>query len=176
MLGAGLENGFIGTNSFDDLLALIDGERERFLGVDVFPGVGGADVDECVPMIGRAVDDDVDVFAFEDFSEIGSGEWGVAVLGVAFGLAFHVGLLDVAEGDDVGEASSVLEVGSAHAAAADESDAGTVVGGARGSAGWFGGERELTLNVPKGQTGRRRGGAASAQERTAGDMESVWHG
>ena len=51
-------------------LALVDRERERLLAVDVLAGPGGGDVDQRVPVVGRAVDDDVDVVALEQLAEI----------------------------------------------------------------------------------------------------------
>jgi hypothetical protein len=45
------------------MLAFVDGERERFFRVDVLAGFGRADVDQAVPVVGRAVDDGIDVIS-----------------------------------------------------------------------------------------------------------------
>ena len=57
----------------DDLaedLAFVDRQRQRLLGVDVLAGLAGGDVDGRVPMVGRAVDDHVDVVAVEQLAVV----------------------------------------------------------------------------------------------------------
>ena len=46
-------------------LAFVDRQCQRLFGVDVLAGPAGGDVDRRVPMVGRAVDNDVDVLVVE---------------------------------------------------------------------------------------------------------------
>ena len=52
-------------DDFEQLLALVDRKCQRFFAVHIFARAAGVDDHLCVPMIGRADDDDIDVLAFQ---------------------------------------------------------------------------------------------------------------
>jgi hypothetical protein len=65
------------------------------MSIGVLPGFRGAKVDEGVPMIGRSIDDDIDVLTFENFSEVGRSEGGRAILGVFAGERGSLGFFGI---------------------------------------------------------------------------------
>ncbi len=71
MLRANLDNAFRLVDDLGQNFALVDGQRKRLLGVNVFAAAAGRNVDRRVPMVGRPVDDHVDVAAFKHFAIVG---------------------------------------------------------------------------------------------------------
>jgi len=138
----------------DDLAALDDGERERFLDVNVFARAAGVDAHEGVPVVGGGDHDGVDVVAVEDAAVVFIGVGGRAG---GFDGAIAIGRDEVADGGDVliGELFGRPEEGGAAVADADEAEA-DAVGGALdlriGGGGEGGGLGETAAG------GRRHGG------------------
>ncbi len=109
---------------FAQQLALVDGERHRFFGIDVFARLAGGDGDGRVPMVGRGVGHHVDALVVEQFAVIlvdrrFSAE---SLLG-----SFRMFQIDVADGHDVAEAGGLAGNVGALAADADQANVWTVV-------------------------------------------------
>ena len=114
---------------------------DGLLAVDVLAGAHGGDGDGHVPVVGRADDDGVDVFAVEDVAVVEAvGGVGGGELGFGFQAARFV---DVAAGDDFvlfGELQLAQEILAA-SAGADGADTYAVVGAQDSAVGRGGGER-----------------------------------
>jgi hypothetical protein len=164
LLRSSLEDDFVVANRFNHVLALVDRQSERLFTVNVLFGFGGSYVYERMPMVGRAVDDDIDIFAIEDFSEIRFGHGRRAVFGVARGNVLGVPFLHIANGDDVSEAGGSLEISRALAAAANQRDAWTIVCGGRFGIALIGGASQFAFHEPERQTGGGCRGRAVANE------------
>ena len=138
----------------DHLLAFENVVAGWFLDVDVLAGLAGPDGRERVPVIRDGHGDGLHFFVVEDLPHIG----------VAFGLfagglfdsrltAFEGGLVDVAQGDDVGvgEFGVLVHMVAASSAQADDSDIdlivcsdkGLLLAGGNGSGG---GKREKSAS------------------------------
>src|SRR5262249_42303235 len=70
LLAAGLEDALGVAPRRDEALALVDRQRERLLAVDVLARLEGGEVDQRVPVVGGAVDDDMDVLALQQLTEV----------------------------------------------------------------------------------------------------------
>ena len=115
LLAAGLEHPLVLLDRRDDPLPLVDGERQRLLAVDVLARLQRGQVDERVPVVGRAVDDDRDVLlGLQQLAEVGVDLRPAELLRRLRGAAG----VHVADGDDGAEPLRVLGVAAAHAAAA----------------------------------------------------------
>ena len=92
----------------DDLfnqLSFVDGQRERFLAVDVFPSVHRFDRDLRVPVVGRGDHDRVDVFSVENVSIVFIRIRFLALpLRHLFDVCAQHVRIDVGEGCEVGKA------------------------------------------------------------------------
>ena len=170
LLGAGLQDHLVVAHGLDHVAALIDGQGEGLLGVDVLLRAGGGDVDQAVPVVGRAVDDAVDVVALEQFPEIVGGGGGLAIFGEPLDGAVDVAFVHIADRDDIAETLAFLRIAAALTAATDQRDGGSAVRGFDGGGG-LGGERHLPFDEPERKAGCRSGGRTSAKERAAGDLE-----
>ena len=106
--------------SFDHFpkhLPFFDGERQRFFRIEVFARPTGRDVDGRVPVVGRAVDDHLDVLARVEQLAVVLEDGRLAAQGRC-GL-FRVLQIDVADGDDVAEFGGALHVVQPSSADAD---------------------------------------------------------
>ncbi len=173
LLRAGLENDLVVAHGLDDVAALVHGERERFLAIDILPGFGGGDIDERVPVIGRGLNDGVNVLALQQLAEVGEFRGRLAFAGELADGGRGVALIHVAHGHDIREPPGVAGVAPAHAATADQRHAGAIVRAGHGVGGFR--RRQLTLQKPDRQTagGRRESGAS--KKRTARNMERGIH-
>ena len=70
LLAAGLPNNARAFDLADDPASLGDGERQRLLAIDMFPGPRRGDRDVGVPMVGRPDVNRVEVFRGEQFAEV----------------------------------------------------------------------------------------------------------
>jgi len=110
---------------FGDHTSFVDVVCEGFFAVDVFAELDRGHGDDGVLVVGCGDDDGVDVFLFVEHLAV------VAVaLGVGVGVvdACGVGVVDVAEGDDV-FAGALADIACASAADADAGDVEFFVGG-----------------------------------------------
>ena len=123
LLAAGLEHAPGLLHRGHQPLALVDRQRERLLAVHVLAGLQrGRLTSVCqwsgVPLMTTST-------SLRSISLRKSARPAPVVLLAARGVA----LVHVAKGDDAAEPAGVLGVAPAHAAAADQADAGLVVGG-----------------------------------------------
>ena len=83
--------------AFDDVVA------RRFLGVNILACLAREDRDQRVPVVRRGVDNDVDLFVVEQAAEVlfGTGSLAAVFLDNSHGLG-EIGVVDVADGDDLG--------------------------------------------------------------------------
>jgi len=127
-------------------------------------------------MVGRAVDDDIDIFSLQDLSKIAEGGGRLAILGVTAGHGVQRILLHVTKSDDIAKPGGSAKIPTSLAATADQRQARAVVG--RGC--WCGillcRPREFALHKPQRQSGSGGGEAASLDEGTTGNLECVEHG
>ncbi len=101
LLGADLDDpaGLLG--DLAELLALVDGQRQRLLAVDVLARPHGVDADLGVPVVGRADDDGVDILAIEELAVV-LVDVGLPLADATVGLGLlGVALVDVADGQEV---------------------------------------------------------------------------
>src|SRR5258707_12961366 len=70
LLGANLDNAFVFLGRVDHRSALDDVVRQPLFAIDVLAISAGADQHVSVPVIGRADDDGIKVFALDDFAKI----------------------------------------------------------------------------------------------------------
>ena len=124
LLRADLKHAVGLARTLTDLLAFVDGERERLFAIDVFAGTHGVDGDLGVPVIGRDDGDHVDVVAIEQlaivFVDVG--------LAAGFFLAgFGVLGVNVAHGHDVAVRQNALIESLPTVAGADAADPKAVV-------------------------------------------------
>ena len=101
MLRAGLQDDSVVAHRLDHVLAFVDREGERLFAVNILLRFGRADIDQRMPMIGRGIDDDVDIVALENLSAIARGERRGAVLGITPGETGGLIFLHIAERNDV---------------------------------------------------------------------------
>jgi hypothetical protein len=151
--------------------AFVDREGERLFAVDVFARLHGAEVDQCVPMVGRGVDDHVHVVALQHAAKITVDLRRSLALDReprrSLGRMLRV---DVADGHDIAVIRRVGRDAPALPAATDEGDAGPVVGPEPTWARRFR-RHELPLDRPQRQPGRRGDNAAPFKKGSAGNME-----
>jgi hypothetical protein len=127
LLAADLEHAFRAADLLHQPFALLDGQRQWLLTVDVLAGAGGRHIHQGVPVVGRPVDDDVDVVALEQFAEV-----AVLVLGFELGLGlFRLLVIDVRHRDDRAEILRPIAVAASLPAAPDQANARPVVGSQR---------------------------------------------
>ena len=127
-----------------------------------------------MPVIGRRLNDHVDVLALEDAAEVGELFRRLAGGAERFRRAGRVRLVGVADRDDVAEPCGIFCVADAHSAATDEGYAGSVIGRRRRRRLGRGGQ--LAFDEPHRQARRGSDGGAIPEERPAGDIESLGHG
>ena len=70
LLRSSLENALCLLRRGNQAFAFVDGQGERLFAVDILARLERGQVDERVPVIGRAIDDGVNIFAFEELPEI----------------------------------------------------------------------------------------------------------
>ncbi len=138
------------------MFALINRERQRLLAIDVFARLYRTQVDQRVPMIGRAVDDDVDVVALHQFSKVAVDRRLRAVASESLGRLFRLIRIHVAHRDNVAEAPGISRIAAPLAPATHQRKAGAVVRAGPLRRGR--GQGQFALDEPGGQTGcgRRR--------------------
>ena len=169
LLGAGLENDFVLANGADDMMPLVDGQGQRLFTIDILARVGGGDIDQRMPVIGRAIDDDVDVASLHDLSHIVIFVRSFAVGGELLGGGGGVGVINVAHGENLGAfLAGVIGVAPPLAAATDEGDGNAVIGS---DVGCRGGPGKVALDEPGGQAGGGGGQRATFEEGTARNEE-----
>jgi len=121
LLASGLDDAFVFTCGVDEDSAFADGEGQWFFAVDVFARLAGVDAVECVPVIRGCDDDGIDVGVLEHFSVVGVFFPGFVAAelfpDLAGGDFVESGLVDVADGDDLGA------FGESHDLAGTSSDA-----------------------------------------------------
>ncbi len=95
--------------------------------VDVFAGLHGIDRNLFMPVVGRADDDGVDVFAFQDFAVVAGGE---EVCAPEFLAVLEPAVVTVRNRDqfDAGNVHGIFGVALALAAGSDEGDLDVIVG------------------------------------------------
>ncbi len=91
LLGARLQHLSCFSLYLDQSFALVNGQGQRFLAIDVFPCLHGADGHQGVPVVDRTANHRVNIFAFQQFAKISEA---VRVGKVLFGggklVAVHV--------------------------------------------------------------------------------------
>src|ERR1700722_3084212 len=127
LLRAGLENDFIIADGFDDVMAFVNGQRQRFFAMDIFFGPRGGDVDERVPVIRGCLADGGNVIAFEQFPEVIIFVRCATVVGETLRGLIGILLIHIADGQDIAKARGVLRVALALAAATDQRETRTVI-------------------------------------------------
>ena len=127
LLRPGLENDFIVAHGFDNMLAFVNRQRQRFFPIDILLGFRGGQIDESVPMIRRAMNDDMDVVPLHDFAEIGVFVGRLAVSCEPPRRAVEMILVHIANGENVPIAAGIGGIAGPLAAATDQGDAGTGV-------------------------------------------------
>ena len=110
------------------LFAFVDGQRERFFGVDILAGPAGGNTDGRVPVVGSAIDDDIDVIPLEQFAVVGV-QIGPIVKS-RFG-PFGLSAVHVADGNDVAKLGRVPGVLKPASADTDGADVRPIVGRCR---------------------------------------------
>ena len=123
----GLANPPVPLHRLDHRAPFRDAQRGGLLDIDILPGLAGVDGLQGVPVVGRGDDHGVHVLQLEELAVV------LEPLGVGADLLrgkVEVGLVDVADGDDLSVA--LLEKGVQHLVAAvahaDEAEAHAVVG------------------------------------------------
>ncbi len=162
LLRAGLQDDVLLAHRLHQPLSFVDRQRQRLFRVDILVRRGGGEIDQRVPVIGRGIDDDVDVLAIEDAPEVGHLVGDLRVAGKLFRHRRGLVGIDIAERHHVAEPARALDVAAPHPAAPDQREPGTIVGARRGRR--LRGCRELTLDEPSGQPGRRGNRGAVAEE------------
>ena len=144
-LAAHLHDAVRGVLRFDHRRAIVDMLHHGLFAIDIFAGLHGVDGDLAVPVIGRADDDGIDIFASEDLFVILSGE---DVRAVDFLHVREAPVVAIAGGYQFGEPGGYggMRIALPHAAAANEGDLDFVVGGDFGSLGF--GAAEATIPAP----------------------------
>src|SRR6185295_602397 len=100
-----------------------------------------------MPMIGRAVDDDIDVFALKNFAEVSRCERRrLTFRGKALRSARDYILLHIAKRHDIAEFRSGSQVAAALASAANQCNSRAIVGGSRSGARLLGATGKLALH------------------------------
>ena len=112
---------------FDDVV------RQRLFGVHVLAGGAGGNEDVGMPVVRRADDDGVDVFAVDNLAEVLNGLHILSGPACLFHICDGIGnplFIRIAEGGqfDFWHLQKIPEIGPAHAAAADEGDSDLFVG------------------------------------------------
>ena len=97
LLHAGLHHAAGPADRADYFEALGDRVHDRLLTINVFAGLDGVEEHLLVPMVRRADDDRVHVFAVQDLAVLASA---LRIFGGAFESFLAVGFVDVAYGDD----------------------------------------------------------------------------
>ncbi len=141
---AGLANPPMALDRLDHRAPFGDAQRDRLLDIDILARLAGVDGLQGVPVVGCGDDDGVHVLEFEQLAVV------LEPLGAGADLLrreVEVGLVDVADGDDlgVGLLEEAVEHLVAAVAQADEAEADAVIGaedaeGREGRGGADGGE------------------------------------
>ena len=159
-------------DGFDDVAALVDGERERLFPVNILFRSRGGHVHERVPVVGGGVDDDMNIFSFHHLAEIIINcRCRMTFDGESRGSLGGMSVVDVANRQDVTVTTGVGRIAFPHATATHEGDARAVVRG-RGF-DRLGRRQLLAFDKPKRQTGRGGEQAAALQESTPRDIEGM---
>lgn len=133
-----MEDALVAAHGVDEGECLVDIVRQWFLTVHILASVQGGNGDNSMPVVGRGNDDGVDVFAVEEFAEVGVSfaafEGAVLVFAVAFfdgllGVFAAVGI-DIADGDDLNffAGKEAAEVAAVHFTIADEAEREALAG------------------------------------------------
>ena len=171
LLRAGLEDDPALANGLDHVFALVNSQGQRLFSIDILARLGGGEVDQCVPMVRRGVDDDVNVVALQDLSKIMILLRRAGLFAVLCGRGRGVGVIDVADGDQVAKAHGIGAIVAALAATADERHDGPVI---RPQPFWAGGGLgQVPLDEPSRQAGGGGGQGAGFKEGTAADEKRV---
>src|ERR1035437_1937477 len=131
-LGTDLHHAAVFAGGGDHLLAFENVVAGGFFDVDVFAGLAGPDGGQRVPVVGERHGNGLHLFIVENLAHVGVAfgflAGGLFDLGLA---AFARGLIDVAEGDDVGLGQFRVQVHMIASASteADDGDVDFVVGG-----------------------------------------------
>ena len=171
LLAADLNDALVVAHGFDEAFAFINGERERFLGVNILAGLDRQQVHERVPVVGRAGDDGVNVIALHELAKVLVLLRHLAVLGELLGRGLGMAVVHVADGEHVAEVGGASAVAAALSAATDQCDAGTVIGTERlglGGMGFF------EFEEPSRHAGGGGDGSGGLEETAAIDVENLW--
>ena len=147
LLRARLQHDSALLHSPDEPAPFVNGKRERLLAINIFARPRRAEIHQRVPVVGRGVNDDVHIVAFEDLAKI-----AVDLRHLALDREFRRRLrrvlcIDVTHRDDVAVIGRISGIAFTLTAAADECDARPAIGRI-----WFGlprlCRRELPLDKP----------------------------
>jgi hypothetical protein len=127
LLAADLQNAFVVANGFHEAFAFIDRQCQRLLGVNVFACFEGEQINESVPMIGRAGDDRMDIVALHQLAKIIILLGRLAVFCEPFGSGVRMCIIHIANSDNVAKALGGAAISGALAAATDKGNAGPIV-------------------------------------------------
>ena len=127
LLAADLNDALVVAHRFHEAFAFVNGERERFLGVDILAGLDRKQVHERVPVVGRAGDDDVNVIALHELAKVLVLLRHLPVLRELLGRGLGMAVVHVADREHVSEVGGAAAVAAALSAATDQGDAGTVI-------------------------------------------------
>ena len=133
LLRTGLENAFGLALNFDEPLAFVDSQGERFFAVNILAGLHRGHGDQRMPVVNRAADDSVDVFSLQQFAKVGI-TFGA---GEKFLSGRYVAGVNVTYGNDVPVSLGISGVASSLPAAADQSEVNVLAGRQRfSSSSW----------------------------------------
>ena len=128
MLGADLEDAARLLKRLAYQLAFVDGKRHWFFAIDVLAGAQGGQIYGRVPVVGRAADDGIDIFSFEQFSVIFVDvDFLTGVVFRPFGESGCPAGVHVATGHQVAVAGCGPGVPRSLSTATDKRDVGAVV-------------------------------------------------
>ena len=123
LLAAGLENAFGFAHGFHQSFPFVDRQRERFLTVNILARLERGEIDQRVPMVGRAIDDEMNVIALEQLAEI----LVRLRVGPGLGRLREIGLVHVAHRQHLTQRRRLARDAAPTSTAANERDAGPVI-------------------------------------------------
>ena len=159
LLAAGLENALRVAHGLHEALALVNRQRQRLLAVNILARLERGEVHERVPVVRRAVDDNMHIIALEQLAEIlVELRLGPSLLGLR-----EVRVVHVAHGEHLAERRRLARYPPAPPAAADERDAEFVIGPER-----LGGGLRGLVEEPLRQRGRGSDSSGGLEEMATG--------
>ena len=124
LLGTYLHNATAFLDRLLQKFSFLDGQRHRLLGIDILAGAQRGQIYDGVPMVGRAVDDYVDVFSLQELAII-LEDVGLSAEG--FLGSFGLSQIGVTDGNDLSVFGCPFSIARTSPAAPNQCHVGTVV-------------------------------------------------